>query len=151
MEFCGDRHKARSLKYENPSIEKVHELMGEYKIDFQFLAAFIVIVNAGSKQGTFMRVKAVSTVDLSQGHVYWWLIKYFFIFGVQHDQLIVPGLEKVNSAGTVDPADSPLAIMEKVADDRILAAETVLRDQTLDPRGYFFQRCNMTEHMTIDC
>jgi hypothetical protein len=82
MEYRGERNQSRALMDDDPTDEKVHELMVEYKINFEFLAAFMLIVNAGSKHGIFVRVTSISPFDLSLGHVYWWLIKFIFIFGV---------------------------------------------------------------------
>jgi len=134
------RHQDTNTRHQidiDPSSARVEELIAELKISYDLIAAFILIVNAGSKKKIFTRVKSVSTVDLLLGHVYWWLIENFLIFASTNGLINVPGLENSNHE-TGQSENSPISNILKVAQNRIKAASEVLKESALVPTNYFF-------------
>ena len=89
-----------------------------------------------------MHVRDISTVALSLGYVFWWLIENYLIFASEVGQsgaISVPGLARLNSTpGTRDP-NSELAQVSAVANVRIEAAKAALKEGTLKPEDYFFK------------
>ena len=64
------------------SQDRIDAIMESFGIDYELIAAFMVVLNVHSKTGIFGgtgRTGETSTIDMPQSFVYWWLIKNIFI------------------------------------------------------------------------
>jgi len=101
------------------SQDRIDAIMESFGIDYELIAAFMVVLNVHSKTCIFGgtgRSGETSTIDIPQSFVYWWLIKNIFICAADNEEISVPGLELTNPQGerTGCPLDTVNTIAEKM-------------------------------------
>ena len=106
-------------------------------IGFEILAASMVVCNVVQGWGPFKssgyeRSVVISSTDPFQGYVLWWLVKNYFIPGVDGGHFKVPGLDDVDTlTSTKETVEAKLTEFSTLIEGK--------RGSVPDLEGAFFQ------------